>query len=133
MKLFSEVIDSIKQLKGIKHDTEVARLLGMKQRNLTNAKFRNTVPWKELMNFAMNEGIPIESLLTGKGEPGPFETGLDASKLPDEFVLVPQMKGAIEAGPGAYPESEIDLRIAFRRDWIRKKGDPMKMSLIIRA
>lgn len=48
----------------------------------------------------------------------------------DEFVFIRQLKGKISAGNGMSPDNAIDMRVAFRRDWINRKGDPDNMSLI---
>lgn len=47
-----------------------------------------------------------------------------------DYVFVPRMNDKISAGPGTTPYNMSDLRIAFRKDWIRRKGDPKNMSLI---
>lgn len=47
-----------------------------------------------------------------------------------DYVYVPQMTGQISAGGGLVPDDRIDVRIAFRRAWIQRKGDPGKMSLV---
>lgn len=48
----------------------------------------------------------------------------------DEFVFIRQMRGKISAGGGLVPDNLIDMRIAFRKDWITRKGEPEGMSLI---
>ena len=49
---------------------------------------------------------------------------------PGEFVFVQQMIGSISAGGGTVPEEAADACVAFRKDWMRRKGSPDKMSLI---
>lgn len=46
------------------------------------------------------------------------------------YVFVPQVRGAISAGGGLIPDNSVELKIAFRKDWIERRGDPKKMSLI---
>jgi len=87
-----------------------------------------------------------EWLMKGQGEPfpgarenypqvcGPEEiTGMRA--LPDEtrddFVFIPQSgNDRISAGRGYVPYNLFETQIAFRKDWIKRKGDPQNMSLI---
>jgi phage repressor protein C with HTH and peptisase S24 domain len=84
-------------------------------------------------------------LLTGEGEPFPDartkypeacgpETELVADQPEDaqtsKFVLISQVNGRISAGAGLLPDDSVDIKIAFRRDWIKKKGNPENMSLI---
>jgi phage repressor protein C with HTH and peptisase S24 domain len=75
-------------------------------------------------------------LLTGEGESDP---GTDVQKIfspehpynqPDEFVLIERKCGQISAGGGLVPDNDADVQLAFRRDWIKKKGNPGNMSLI---
>ncbi len=54
----------------------------------------------------------------------------DRSVLPPgEFVFIPQMAGTISNGELA-PDGTTEMRIAFRRDWIARKGLPQNMSII---
>ncbi len=48
----------------------------------------------------------------------------------DEFVYISQALGRISAGRGQVPENAVDVRIAFRKEWIWRKGDPANMALI---
>ena len=46
------------------------------------------------------------------------------------FVFVPQVSDRISAGEGYVPYNAVEVRIAFKKDWIKKKGDPRRMALI---
>lgn len=48
----------------------------------------------------------------------------------EQFIFIPQVAGKICAGGGLIPDNTIEMRIAFRRDWIHRKGRPEDMSLI---
>lgn len=83
-------------------------------------------------------------LLKNWGEPFPgardkYEdvcgpTGGDSKYIQEqqdgEYVLIPQINGKISAGNGLAPDNTADIKVAFRREWIKRKGDPDKMSLI---
>lgn len=73
--------------------------------------------------YAFPEGDKIGDLLRQR-------KSSEKEKLSDEFVFVPQFKSLISAGMGLIPDDNIEMRVAFRRDWIRRKGDPKHMSLI---
>jgi phage repressor protein C with HTH and peptisase S24 domain len=47
-----------------------------------------------------------------------------------DFIFVPQMADRISAGGGVVHYNDVEVRVAFRKDWIRGKGDPENMSLI---
>ena len=80
-------------------------------------------------------------LLDGQGEPFPGarakypevcgpETVRNDDDITGEFVFIPQMAGAISAGGGLAPENQVEMRVAFRQDWIARKGAPQNMSMI---
>ena len=79
-------------------------------------------------------------LLKGQGEPFPgarqnYEDVCgpedQPATAPDEFVFIRQVNGKISAGGGLSPDDTSDVRAAFRRDWIKRKGGkPENMSLI---
>jgi phage repressor protein C with HTH and peptisase S24 domain len=73
--------------------------------------------------------------MTGEGKPQ--KENADYSLLRDvsllngeEFVSIPRVSGRISAGGGLIPDNAIEMRIAFRRDWIQRKGSSQNMSLI---
>ncbi len=84
-----------------------------------------------------------EWLLKGNGEPfqgarakypeicGPETTSpFPENGAPGEFVYIPQMGGKISAGGGLVPDNTVEMKIAFRRAWIQRRGDPANMTLI---
>ncbi len=89
-------------------------------------------------------GIDAEWLTTGKGEPFPGARedyreacGPESAQVvihpdipPDEFVFIRQMRGKISAGGGIAPDNAVNMVVAFRKDWVAKKGSPDRMSLI---
>lgn len=48
----------------------------------------------------------------------------------EAFIPVRMVRGEISAGGGLLPDNTIEMRVAFRRDWIQRKGDPSNMSII---
>lgn len=65
---------------------------------------------------------PLRSAEPGMGHEG-------GALPPSEFVFIPQMAGTICNGELA-PDGMTEMRIAFRRDWIARKGLPQNMSII---
>lgn len=136
MKTFFEIIDNIKELKRLKTDIEVAELLGIKPKTLATAKIRNSIPFEELISFCSREGVSLDNLLIKREHQREEmecgwvnEPGVDYEKS-KEFISIPQVHGKIGAGGGLIPDNCIEMRIAFRRDWIQRKGSPQNMSLI---
>jgi phage repressor protein C with HTH and peptisase S24 domain len=74
-------------------------------------------------------------LLTGEGVPYPGESRGVCEAMPGyhdscEFVLINQINGSISAGSGLMPDNSVDMRLAFRRDWFKRRGRPENMTLI---
>lgn len=138
MKTMAEIIDTIKSLKNVVNDAEVANLLGIKPKTLATAKTRNSIPYKELIAFCSKEGLPLNQLLTGeeligryKEKPLPITMMVREKTVAYEsLIYVPVVSGKISAGGGLVPENNIEFRLAFKEDWIRRHGDPRNMSLI---
>jgi len=80
-----------------------------------------------LQKIAIHTDCDLNWLLTGEGEP--FVKPPEGIKSED-FVFVPVVSGKISAGKGLVPDTTIELKLAFRHDWIKRHGDPRKMSLI---
>ena len=92
-----------------------------------------------LNRIAIVTGCSVDWLLTGKG---PMLAGdavaehvhqYIARTSPAElreFVVVPMMQGRISAGGGLVPDERVEMAVAFRREWIERKGDVEKMSVI---
>lgn len=84
--------------------------------------------------------LPV-SMLRGNGQPAPLEKGGTEGQPPQSppytrgglgggYVFVPQVRGEISAGRGLTPDDTAEVRLAFRKDWIERKGDPANMSLV---
>ncbi len=90
--------------------------------------------WVLLEERAKELGEDVYTRLSGKkaGEAAeippnpPFPKG----GLEEGYVFVPQVRGEISAGRGLTPDDTAELRLAFRKDWIERKGDPANMSLV---
>ncbi len=97
-------------------------------RSVVDKLKRGSVPGaKYILELANALGVTADYLLTGKESPIVREPeGTEG----EEFVYVPVVRGEIAAGAGLVPDNTVEIRIAFRADWIRRHGDPRKMSLI---
>ncbi len=48
----------------------------------------------------------------------------------EDFIFVPMVAGKISAGGGLVADNTVEMRLAFRKDWIQRHGNPKNMSLI---
>lgn len=126
-------------------DKELSKLFGTNEKTL--AEYRNG---RGLIKGSVIEGLVSqyqfnpEWLLRGAGEPFPGARqryksvcgpmiSLSVNEPCGEYgdyVYVPQMTGRISAGGGLVPDDRVNVRIAFRKAWIQRKGDPTRMSLV---
>jgi len=51
-------------------------------------------------------------------------------RFEEDFVYIPMVEGKISAGKGLIPDTDVEIKLAFRYDFIKRYGDPHKMSLI---
>jgi hypothetical protein len=91
-------------------------------------------------------GFNIDWLMSRRGEPFPGARGKYTEVCgPDDFrgvreiiseynsekyVFIKQVNGRISAEGGLVPNDSSDILLAFRKEWLEKKGDPHNMSLI---
>lgn len=127
----------------------------MREYDLNSAQFADTIGFSPgLISLVLNGKSPAtdkfikavcfkfklseEWLKTGEGpmksdvelSPSEEESAVVAKASSEEFVTIPRFSDRISAGGGLVPINEVDIKVAFRKDWILKKGDPRKMSLI---
>lgn len=153
MRTVNEILDKIKQIKGLKSDAGLAQLLNVKPSTVANWRARKTLPFENIVAFCEDENINISWLLTGQittqyidvdgqkvlttaKEHGLYKKEEKPLILREEpgvygdFVYVPMVSGKISAGGGLIPDTTVELKLAFKRDWIQRHGDPRNMSLI---
>ena len=88
-----------------------------------------------LLKIAQLLNISMEFLLTGEGpqsieDSERVEETRASYHIRDEYVYIPQVAGRISAGTGRLPEETIEMKVAFRKEWIHRKGDSKNMVLI---
>ena len=140
------VINYIKREKNL-NNISLGKILGSNKNTIQvyskgKGDFKGTV----LAGIVNNFDISGEWLISGRGEPfpgaaekykdvcGPDEfngirEGMPGSSSGD-YVFIKQVNGNISAGGGLSPDNSADIRLAFRKEWFNKKGDPHNMSLI---
>jgi len=132
----------LRKNKGISSKSAAAAAMGIKYGTYQRYEYGgspNRVKFKQISEFYH---CSLSWLMTGEGEAYPKSTPLMVCENssdyaqqqpelpPDDFVFIRQMRGKISAGGGLEPDNSIDMRIAFRKDWITRKGKPEGMSLI---
>ena len=114
MRTVDEILDKIKQLKGLKRDVELANSLGVQPSTVANWRARKTLPYEVIVSICEKEGIHISWLLTGQintkylnidgkevlvmsGEPGLYKKGEEKpSTIAEEDAIYNKVKGDSE-------------------------------------
>lgn len=124
---------------------DFSKKTGIPYTSLQNYIYGSRQPTIEnLQKICTQLNVNLNWLLTGEGEMfiqkekpiAEEETAEEYQNINKyigkDFVLIPMVRGCISAGKGLAPmeNDEIELKLAFRLDWIRKKGDFTKMRLI---
>lgn len=140
-----QIVERVKNAGNFSSDGEVAAALGMTKTALSNHKARHSIPYDSLSTYCDRSGFSLDWVLTGKGPQrraaatasdvrySTKELGGMVSEPRQDFldyVFVPQVSGEISAGGGLIADNSIELKIAFRKEWIERRGDPRNMSLI---
>jgi hypothetical protein len=66
MRSIDEILNKIKEIKGIKTDTDLAKLFGLKPNAVTNWRKRGTIPYEHLVSLCEKERLSLMWLLTGQ-------------------------------------------------------------------
>ena len=119
--------------------------MGVDKGTISNYRTMKTMAKKDFIEkFCKTFDFSFNWFLSGTGEPFPGarkdhaaicgpEDSATGITLPDpgaDFIYIPQMSDKISAGTGTVPYNMAEMRVAFRRDWLKRKGDPKNMSLI---
>ncbi|MCK9420260.1 MAG: helix-turn-helix domain-containing protein [Nitrospirae bacterium] len=133
-----QIVESIKKEGEYSSDGEVAAAFDMTKTALSNHKARRTIPYEALSTFCDRSGFSLDWLLTGTGavrrggyDQGPVHSIVSENRADfGDYEFVSQVRGEISAGGGLIPDNAVELKIAFRKEWIKRRGDPNNMSLI---
>ncbi len=131
---FQVVFDRLKHHLNAKSDADVARGLDVSPQALSAFKKQEKFPSDLLIKYCFMHDLSIDWLLLGTGNypAQQDQPGVVSEQRADyrDYVFIPRMAGNISAGGGLVPDDTVEMKIAFRRDWIARRGDPEKMSLI---
>lgn len=125
-------------------DADLAKILGTNENTLAAyRKGKGLLKGEVLEKLVQCYNISPEWLFKGVGEPFPgarnnypeicgpeIRNIICEASACGEFLYIPQITGRISAGEGLEPDDRVDVRIAFRSDWLKRKGDPSRMILV---
>ncbi|AXX94476.1 helix-turn-helix domain-containing protein [Arcobacter ellisii] len=82
---FKEILQRLKEESSLKHDREIADLLGVEQQNITNWKTRNSIPYDLIISLCLEKEINLIYILTGKKNKNSVKIDKELSKTQKEI------------------------------------------------
>ena len=64
----TQILDNIKKIENVKQDKEVAKILKLKNDNLSQYKSRNVVPIKNIVEYCLSKNISIDEILNSNAQ-----------------------------------------------------------------
>ncbi len=112
---------------GFRYQNELASALGINPSAITQARKKDTIPDKWILQLYRKYGLNPNWVERGIGP-----TFINSSNAAEaEFRQVPKVKARLCAGGGSFEVgSEIEEYYSFRKDWLSRKGVAEKMVLL---
>lgn len=124
---FDQILKRIYETTGIQSQNELAQALHINRSAITQARRKNAIPEKWLVQLYRLFGLNPDWVEKGVG-PTFIKPTADNGR---EFVQVPKVKARLCAGGGSFEVgSEIEGYYAFRSQWLGPKGNADKMVLM---
>lgn len=79
----AQVIIRMKEVMGLRSDTELAQRLRLSKTTVSPWRRRNSIPYKEAVDVGINTGASISYILNGVGQP----YKADPASVPDEEIF----------------------------------------------
>jgi phage repressor protein C with HTH and peptisase S24 domain len=124
---FESFLNRVFQATGISSQTELASVLKINRSAITQARKKDAIPDRWMLQLYRAYGLNPDWVETGAGQ-----TYLKAPASGDsEFMNIPKVKARLSAGGGSFEAgSEIEGYYAFRKDWLSTKGTLNRMVLM---
>jgi len=124
---FESFLQRVFEATGITSQTELAAALQINRSAITQARKKDSIPAKWILQLYKAFGLNPDWVETGSGQ-----TFLKKSNSQDSiFKNIPKVKARLSAGGGSFEVgSEIEGYYAFRKDWLATKGNQNKMVLM---
>jgi len=124
---FESFLQRVFEATGIASQTELASALKINRSAITQARKKDAIPDKWILQLYRIFGINPDWLETGSGP-----TFLRSSAAEDSvFKNIPKVKARLSAGGGSFEiGSEIKGYYGFRKDWLTTKGNMNKMVMM---
>jgi len=123
---FERFLRRIFRQTGLQSQTELAAALGINRSAITQARKKDSIPARWILQLHRNYGFTPEWIEFGTGP-----VFSDFSRNRETYTQVPKVKARLSAGGGSFEiGSEIQGYYSFRREWMHTKGSPEQMVLM---
>ena len=123
---FDSFLQRVFEATGMASQNELASALKINRSAITQARKKDSIPDKWILQLYRSFGLSPDWLETGTGR-----TFLKQSTEASPFKNIPKVKARLSAGGGSFEVgSEIEGYYAFRKDWLATKGSISKMVLM---
>jgi phage repressor protein C with HTH and peptisase S24 domain len=127
VKKFESFLQRVFKATGMTSQTQLAAALGVNRSAITQARNKDSIPARWILQLYRSFGLNPDWLEIGKGQ---TFFGSDGD-LETEFINIPKVIARLSAGGGSFEVgSEIQGYYAFQQEWLRIKGKPNRMVLM---
>jgi len=123
---FESFLKRVFEATGITSQTELASALNINRSAITQARKKDSIPDKWILQLYRSFGLDPDWVEAGIGQK--FQKEPDSDSI---YKDIPKVKARLSAGGGSFEVgSEIEGYYAFRKDWLATKGTINKMVLM---
>ncbi len=124
---FESFLQRVFEATGITSQSELALVLKINRSAITQARKKNSIPDKWILQLYKTFGLNPDWVETGSG-PAFIKKSVFNDSI---FKNIPKVKARLCAGGGSFEVgSEVEGYYAFRKDWLTTKGNRNKMVLM---
>lgn len=124
---FDSFIKRVFKATGMRSQSELADVLQINRSAITQARYKNSIPDKWILQLYRSCGLNPDWIESGQGPILAHETEHTDSPYKD----IPKVKARLSAGGGSFEVgSEIQGFYAFQTEWLHTKGNPDHMVMM---
>lgn len=123
---FEAFLRRVYEATGMRSQSELAAALNINRSAITQARKKDSIPEKWILQLFRSYGLNPDWVETGDGRKFGREPEADAA-----YTRIPKVKARLSAGGGSFEVgSEIEGYYAFRKDWLAARGTISRLVLM---